>query len=370
MNGPKKVVEELLSSIDVVVGGDNPWDIRVHDDRMYSRILAEKNLGLGESYMDGWWDCDRLDDFIARLLVGGLQEKVKGGLKLLFPVVQAKLFNRQSKARSKEVAERHYDLGNDLFTSFLDEYRQYSCAYFNGADDINEAQQNKLELICRKLNLSEGDRVLDIGSGWGGLAKYAAEKYGCRVTGINISDEQIAYAEHFCEGLPVEILKCDYREVTGCYDKIVSVGMFEHVGYKNYRAFMETAHRCLNTDGILLLHTIGGNESSFQIDPWMSKHIFPNGVLPSVSQIATSIEGLFVMEDFHNLAPHYDKTLMAWHRAFLHAWPRLSSAYDERFRRMWEYYLLSAAGAFRARYNQLWQIVFTKYGTPQPACRF
>ena len=234
---------------------------------------------------------------------------------------------------------------------------------------MNTAQLNKLGLICRKLELKPDDRLLDIGFGWGGLAKYAAERCGCKVTGVNISGEQIRYAKEFCNGLPIEILGCDYRDINGTFDKIVSVGMFEHVGVKNYREFMEVSHRCLKNDGIFLLHTIGSNESKIKADPWITKYIFPNGVLPSIAQISRAAEGLFVIEDLHNLGPHYDKTLMAWHNNFQNAWPRMKDRFDDAFKRMWEYDLLSCAGAFRARDIQLWQIVFTKYGRTQPVFR-
>ncbi|MBI4961948.1 MAG: cyclopropane fatty acyl phospholipid synthase [Desulfomonile tiedjei] len=370
MSGPKKVVQELLGLCGVTVNGAAFCDIKVNDDRMYSRMLRYKNLGLGESYMDGWWDCQRLDEFIFRILSARLDQKVRGSLKFLLPVAKALLFNRQSKIRSREVAERHYDLGNELFFSFLDPYNQYSCAYFNGTDNLDQAQLNKMDLICRKLGLSSGDRVLDIGFGWGGLAKYAARNYGCSVKGVNISQEQIAFAREFCKGLPIEVVHCDYRDVQGEFDKVVSVGMFEHVGRKNYGKFMQTAGQCLKEGGVFLLHTIGSNESQVKSDPWISKYIFPNGELPSIEQISKAAEGLFVVEDLHNLGPHYDKTLLAWNERFQQAWPRLESKYDQRFKRMWEYYLLSCAGAFRARDIQVWQIVMTKTCTPQPACRF
>jgi len=211
---------------------------------------------------------------------------------------------------------------------------------------------------------------MDIGFGWGGLAKYMAENYNCTVTGINISQEQISFAKEYCKDLPIRILHCDYRDMRDSFDKIVSVGMFEHVGRKNYTAFMRVAHRCLRDDGIFLLHTIGNNEGQIDSDPWITKYIFPNGMLPGLAQITKAIEGLFVLEDLHNLGPHYDKTLMAWNRNFQEAWSTLKGSYDERFKRMWEYYLLSCAGAFRARSIQLWQLVLTKYGTPQPSCRY
>ena len=368
MERERHFVEDILSQAGITINCTRPEDIRVKDDRFYRRVLSDGNLGLGESYMDGWWECDRLDEFFHCILKARLDEKVKVKFTDL-PSLLLFFVNKQSRSRSRIVADRHYNLGNDLFQSFLDPYNQYSCAYFDGVDDLNSAQVKKLDLICRKMALKQGDRVLDIGCGWGGFARYAAENYGCRVTAVNIAREQIAYAKEFCRSLPVEIVECDYRDIRGTFDKIVSIGMFEHVGRKNYREFMNVVYRCLDDEGIFLLQTIGDNESLDRVDDWIDRYIFPNGQLPSIAWIGRAVEGLFVMEDWHNLGPHYDKTLMAWNENFQKAWPDLRSRYDERFKRMWEYYLLSCAGAFRARRIQLWQIVFTKQGTPQPNCR-
>jgi cyclopropane-fatty-acyl-phospholipid synthase len=370
VTSPEKIIKTLLSKAGVAVGGSNPWDITVHDDRFYARVLRHQNLGLGEAYMDGWWDCPRLDELICRVLKSRLDATVKGELTRWARLLCGLFFNLQSKGRAPIIAERHYDLDNELFLSFLDPYNQYSCALFDGTADLDQAQQKKLDLICRKTAIGRADHVLDIGCGWGGFARYAAEKHGCTVTAVNISKEQLRYAADFCRNLPVHFLECDYRDIHGRFDRIVSVGMFEHVGWKNYRSFMQVAHRCLKDDGIFLLHTIGGNESTRYCDPWITKYIFPNGMLPSIAQISRSVEGLFAVEDWHNLGPHYDKTLMAWNENFQKAWPRLKARYDLWFKRMWEYYLLSCAGAFRARSNQVWQIVLTKYGTGQPVCRY
>jgi len=369
MVGSRHFIEEMLVPIGVTVNGDNPWDIQVRDERIFSQFVRKKNLGLGESYMEGLWDCQQVDEFICRILKAGLDAKIRGGLKLLIPGICASFFNLQSKINSRIVAERHYNLDNDLFLSFLDPCNQYSCAYFDGTEDLAEAQVKKMELICGKIGLRKDDHVLDIGCGWGGLARYMAERHGCSVTAINISEEQMRYAREHCRDLPVALLQCDYRALQGTFDKIVSVGMFEHVGRKNYRNFMEVAHRCLKSDGIFLLQTIGNNVSRNHCDPWINKYIFPNGMLPSIAQIGKAIEGLFVMEDLHGLGGHYEKTLMAWHQNFQKAWSRLKTRYDEKFRRMWEYYLLSCAGSFRARSIQLWQIVLTHPGTPRPFCR-
>lgn len=364
-------IRKLMEEADILVNGSRPWDIQVQDDRWYARVWRDKELGLGESYMDGWWHCKQLDEMICKLLRSGVDRKVRGSLRYLLRLLPSAVFNLQSRLRSRIVAKRHYDLGNDLFFSFLDTHSQYSCGYFEECSDLEEAQRNKLDLIASKLELSEGENLLDIGCGWGGLAEYAADNYGCNVMAVNISREQLRQAKKRCKGKSVACVNKDYRSIKGEFDKIVSVGMFEHVGVRNYRTFMRTVHRCLKDSGVFLLHTIGGNESRKGCNTWINKYIFPNGMLPSVTQIAEATEGLFVMEDWHNLGPHYDKTLMAWNERFQRAWPKLARVYGERFKRMWEYYLLSCAGAFRARDIQLWQIVMTKCGTAreQPSCR-
>lgn len=365
-----KRIQKILENASIAVNGKNPWDIRVNDERFYSRVWHENSLGLGESYMDGWWDCEQLDEFINRLLRYSIQSKVKGNLRYLFRFVPGILFNLQSKKRAAMIAERHYDLDNDLFFSFLDSYKQYSCGYFEETNDLDRAQQNKLALIDGKLNLTSHDHVLDIGCGWGGFARYAAERYGCQITAVNISQEQLRYAREYCKGLNVNFQNCDYRSITGLFDKILSVGMFEHVGWKNYRSFMKIVYKSLKDDGIFLLHTIGSNTSGRgRGDPWIEKYIFPNSSLPSMAQIAKAAEGFFIIEDVQNLAPHYEKTLLAWNDRFQKNWNRLKVKYEPNFKRMWEYYLLSCAGAFRARTIQIWQIVMTKHGsgTLQPS---
>lgn len=361
-SGSAQKVAELLAYAGITVNGGQPWDLRVHDQRFFQRVLATGNLGAGEAYMDGWWEVDALDEFFARVERAGLHEKV-GALWAYLLALKGRVLNRQTKARGKRVAEHHYNLGNDLYQAMLGRYMQYSCAYWRGAKTVDQAQENKLHLICRKLGLTPGMRLLDIGGGFGSLARFAAKEYGCEVVSYNISREQVAYARDLCQGLPVRIEQKDYRAAADepqKFDRIVSVGFFEHVGHKNYRAFLELMRGCLKDSGLFLLHTIGGNQSRTSTDAWIDKYIFPDGVLPSMAQITTAMEGRWVVEDWHNLGPDYDRTLMAWWRNFEDAWPRLRSAYDERFYRMWKYYLLSSAGAFRARTLQLWQIVLSK----------
>ncbi|MGA2490324.1 MAG: cyclopropane fatty acyl phospholipid synthase [Anaerolineales bacterium] len=370
MSTSETTIRELLDLTEISINGSQPWDLQVHDNRLYDRVLRDSSLGLGEAYMEGWWDCESIDGFIYRVLKAHLDEKVKNNLRLAFQVVRASLFNRQSSRRAFEVGEKHYDLGNDLYLAMLDKRLTYTCAYWKNARTLDEAQEAKLELVCRKIGIQPGMRILELGCGWGSFAKYAAEKYGASVLGVTVSKEQVALGMEFCKGLPVELRLQDYREVTGTYDAVISIGVMEHVGYKNYAEYMRVVDRCLKKDGIAFVHTIGGNKSFTTGEPWTDKYIFPNGLLPSIAQLGKAMEDQFVMEDWHNFGPYYDQTLMAWHANFEKAWPELKKNYDDRFYRMWRFYLLSSAGGFRARNQQLWQIVFTRAGTPQPDCRF
>ena len=359
----KETVSALLESVDIQVNGTRPFDIQVHNKLFYTRVLSGKSLGLGESYMDGWWDCEALDQFCYQMLRGRIDKQIKvKNPAFLLHVLRAYFLNAQSKKRAYIVGKQHYDTGNDLFSLMLDQRMIYSCGYWKGADNLDQAQVNKLDLVCRKLHLKPGMKVLEIGSGWGGFAKYAAENYGVSVHGVTVSKEQKEYAQESCKGLDTLFELKDYRDLYGNYDAIASIGMFEHVGYKNYRKYMEVARRCLNDDGLFLLHTIGRNTPSRSTDPWTNKYIFPNGMIPSPAQISKSAQGLFVIEDWHNFGEDYDPTLMAWNENFQKSYDSLKDKYDERFKRMWEYYLLMCAGTFRSRRNQLWQLVLSKKG--------
>lgn len=358
--GARAVLQEIFIQADIRFDGNRPWDIQVHNDRLYRRVLAEGTLGFGEAYMDGWWDCEAIDEMCFRAISSKIDERFASSFRVIAAAAISAVANLQTKHRSRLVGQRHYDLGNDIFEAMLDPFMQYSCGYFQHTDNLAEAQIAKLDLICRKLGLRPGMRVLDVGCGWGGLARYMAQKHGCGVVGITISREQQALARESCRGLPVDIRLQDYRDVSGSFDRVVSVGMLEHVGCKNYRNYMEAVFRCLKDKGLFLCQTIGRNQSSFHVDPWIMKYIFPNSMLPSASQVARAAEGLFVPEDVHNFGASYDRTLLAWENRFRSSWPRFESRYGERFHRMWRFYLLSCAGAFRARSIQLFQFVFSK----------
>ncbi len=361
-SNPQALVKNLLLQADITIDGNRQSDILVHNNQLYARLLGQGSLGLGESYMDGWWDCDALDQFFFKVFRSDIQHKVPKNFNSIFAYIKSKFMNLQSKDRAFQVGQQHYDLGDDLFKAMLDQRMIYSCAYWKDAKDLEHAQEHKLALICKKLQLKPGMKLLDIGCGWGGLALYAAQNYGVNVVGVTISQEQAKYAQEIAKNYPVEIRLQDYRDLHEQFDCIVSVGMFEHVGYKNYQTFIDICHRLLKDDGLLLLHTIGSNQSWTTGDEWINKYIFTNGMLPSIAQIAKTIEGKFVMEDWHNFGADYDKTLMAWYENFKKNWPQLQSQYGDRFKRMWDYYLLSCAGLFRARGIQLWQIVLSKKG--------
>ena len=366
----KKLAEELLTLAGVNINGLNPWNIQVHDERFYKCVITQAELGLGESYMDSWWDVEKLDALIFRIVHADLQNKVKRNLKVGLELAGFYLINMQARRRAFIIGKRHYDLGNDLFQNMLDKRMNYSCAYWKNVSTLNEAQENKLDLICKKLYLKSGMKVLDIGCGWGAFGKYAAEKHGVEVVGTTVSKEQFDLGRKLCKDLPVEFRLQDYRDLNVSkvsikekFDRIVSVGMIEHVGYKNYKEYLQIAEGSLKDDGLFLLHTIGEVRSTLSTDAWTHKYIFPNGMLPSIAQLGKAIEGLFVMEDWHNIGADYDKTLIAWYDNFKSSWNNIKDKYSKRFFRMWEYFLLSSAGAFRARNkNQLWQIVLSKNG--------
>lgn len=362
-NTAKNFVLSQLTKAGLTVNGPNPWDPQVHNEGLWARLLRDGTLGLGEAYMDGWWDAEALDDMLFRAANSSIQDAFPKDLAVMWSVVRGRLLNLQ-RLHVTEVGEKHYDIGNELYAAMLDKRMIYSCGYWKDAGDLDAAQEAKLDLICRKIGLEPGMRILDIGSGWGGFLQFAAERYGVSGVGVTVSKEQAALANQRTAGLPVETLLLDYQALDGKFDRIISIGMFEHVGYKNYHAYFEKARSLLAPGGMMLLHTIGGNQSTSHGDPWTEKYIFPNGMLPSITQMGKAFEGLFVMEDWHNFGADYDLTLMAWRSRFEAAWPEFAQHYDQRFYRMWRYYLSISAALFRARKINLWQLVLSPEGVP------
>lgn len=367
MNHYKQIVQTLAAQAGITLNGPEPHDIQVHNENAYERIISQGSLGLGESYMDGWWSCEKLDEFFYRLLRADIWEKLHLTWRQILDIGRAKLLNMQSLKRAEQVAKVHYNLSTEFFVALLDPRMVYSCGYWKNVNTLEEAQEAKLDLICRKLNLSSEDRVLDIGCGWGSFVKFAYERYGCKSVGVTISGPQAEYAKTSCAGMPIEIIKCDYRdlrsETHGRFTKVVSVGMFEHVGPRNYGTFMKVVDRLLTDDGQFLLHTIGDNYSRVRCDDWLDKYIFPNGVAPSVQQLGKAIEGTFVMEDWHNFGPDYYMTLLCWNENLKNNFNSITVDTlmpRDKFFRMWEYFFSSFASAFKARHLQLWQIVLSR----------
>ncbi len=364
---PPGWIKNVLDQADIRVQGDRPWDIQVRDPRLYGRLLRHGSVGLAEAYIDGWWNCYRIDELITRLMRTGVQTRMPALVRFkdACRALAYRLINFQSDRRAFTVGKVHYDIGNDLFRRMLDDSMMYSCGYWAKANSLAEAQQAKIDLICRKLDLKPGQTVLDIGCGWGGLAEHLARHYQVKVVGVTVSQEQQAFAQQKLSDLPVDIRLADYRSLTGRFDRIVSVGMFEHVGAKNHRTYFETVHRLLAEDGLFLLHTIGEEADSSAPEPFINKYIFPNGKVPSRREINNAGLGLFRLEDWHNFGPDYDRTLMAWAQRVDAAWPELSDRYDERFQRLWMFYLYSCAAFFRSRQGQLWQQVYSPLTSDQ-----
>ncbi|MFS1523813.1 cyclopropane fatty acyl phospholipid synthase [Microbulbifer sp. 2304DJ12-6] len=353
----RHLADDLLAEADIRINGDRPWDLQLHRKEALDEIIAHHSMGLGETYMRGDWDVQALDQFFYRLLAADLGRHIKNW-RNAWRVFRSYVLNLQSRRRAFNIGQHHYDLGNEFYTTMLDNRLAYSCGYWPGVESLDDAQTAKLDLICRKLDLQPGMKLLDIGCGWGSLIGYAAQKYQVECVGITVSSEQSAYVKERYPDLPITVHLQDYRDLNESFDRIASVGMFEHVGRKNHRTFMEVVKRCLKKDGLMLLHTIGKIQPTPN-NPWIDKYIFPDGEIPAAGQITLAAQGLLVCEDLHNFGPDYDKTLMAWHRNFERHWPHFADRYGRRFYRMWRYYLLSCAGAFRAGKIQLWQWIFS-----------
>jgi len=363
----RRALQALLSPAGIEINGSRPFDVRVLHDAFYDSVLRFRAVDILDAFVDGLWDTDRLDIVVDRVFRHGLDVSEGSKVSLFLSALRAQLTNLQTSWRSRHSIGRHYDLGNDLFQTMLDPRMVYSCAYWKDTDCLAEAQEAKLEMVCRKLGLERGQRVLDIGCGWGSFCKFAAERHQVSSIGISNSKSQLELAQRMCAGLPIELKLLDYRALGGePFDSVVSIGMFEHVGYKNYRTFMRIVRSCLRPNGLFLLHTIGNSRSVLNGHLWMGKHIFPDAMLPSLTQIARAAEGLFVIEDVQNIGSHYDRTLMAWYRNFDRGWDSLRQTYGDRFHRLWKCYLMTSAGLFRARQTQVYQLVLSPSGVPHP----
>jgi len=385
---------ELLALADIQMSEEEPsrpWDMQIHNPDFYDRAIRGGTLAVGRSYMEGWWDSEDLTEFFTKVLNARLEDR---GIKALLNAFMAGGLNEEGKATARmmynawrhnpqddhgslEVGTTHYDAGNDLFQKMLGESITYTCGYWQKSEQglwekaktLEEAQYHKLDMICKKLDLQKGDKVLDIGCGFGSFAKFAAENYGVKVVGITISKEQLAFAREYCEGLDVEFVFHDYLNPNkppelAEFDKVVSIGMFEHVGSKNYGNYFQFVDEHLKQGGISLLHTIGSDKESNLVEPWIATYIFPNSNLPTERQIRKARPGHFVEQDFHDFGQgNYDPTLKEWHKNLMAAWDGLSAGnekYNEEFRRMFEYYLNGSEALFKSGKGHLYQFVFSK----------
>lgn len=376
----KALVTAKLAQAGITINGTNPWDLIVKDDRFYARTAIGGSLGLGDSYAEGLITCEDIGALQQRWIAADThppgprwpRNPAEAWIRL-----KMLMSNQQNIERSRDVGKFHYDIGNDLYRRMLGPTMAYSCGYWAGikyATDalaLDQAQRNKYQIICEKLNLRWGMRVLEIGCGSGGFAAYAAREYGVDIVGVSISKEQIAYAQQaypdLCASGQINLQLMDYRGMYDTFgqqfDAAVSIGMFEHVGPANYAVYMKAVRDCLKPHAPFLLHTIVGNGNP---DPFMWYRIFRGGVLPLEAQMAKAAKPYFAIEHVENFGYDYYLTLKAWWNNFVAAWPELEHTYDRRFYRMWEFYLKACAALFEARriHLQHWLLVpgGTKHG--------
>lgn len=378
MSESESIVKSLLAKAEITINGTKPWDIQIHDVRCYDRFLKDRSLGFGEAYMDGWWDAYTLDETVAKIVQAKIEDQLQFNKNLALYLLKRKMFSPSAQKHSHMDVSRHYDFGHELFEAMLDPDLNYSCGYWKNLGNpqtawkiprnLRKAQQAKLAHVCRKLLLKKGLRILDIGCGWGNVLAYATTHFGVRATGVTLSKRQASYIKNHMKGHAIKILSEDFREIEHVlYDRIVSIEMIEHLTYRYYALYFKKVASLLKSDGVFLLQTIGANKTKYANDPWVEKYIFPNTHIPSLAQIAKEVENLFVVEEVENFGAYYYPTLMSWFRNFHKNWKRLAimnnEKYNDRFYRMWKFYLLASAGCFKAGKLQLWQIVFSKRNT-------
>lgn len=376
MSESESIVRNLFTQAGITINGTMPWDIQIHDKRCYDRFLKERSFGFGEAYIDGWWDTYALDETIAKIVQAKLEDELLINKTLALSLLKKRLLHAAENSNRSPLTYRHYDLGNELFEAMLDPDLNYSCGYWKNLGNpetswriprnLIKAQQAKLQLICKKLLLKRGVRILDIGCSWGSFATYASSEYGAQVISITPSRQQAIIAKKRSKGLPVKIFIQDFKDLQEQkqYDRIVSIDMLEHVSPQNYILYFNKMAFALKKDGFFLLQTIGSHRTSATNNPWIEKYIFPNSHIPSLTQITKAVENRFVIEEVENFGPYYYPTLMSWFRNFNKNWKKLavlnSEKYNDRFYRMWKFYLLSSAGFFKAGELQFWQIVLSK----------
>ena len=354
-------VQDFLQQADIRVDGSRPWDIKICHPDFFKCIMQQGLLGLGESYMDGWWECERVDILIYKFLTGRLDEYLPIHLHNILNLFSAKLLSLKPDHVSLTSGNKEHEIGYDIFAVMLDNYMQYSCGLWREGTSLDEAQTAKLQMICEKLQLSPGMRILDLGCGWGGTAEYMARHYGVYVEGITDSTEQQKVAQARCRDLDVTIMLGDFHDcIDDQFDRIISLGTLQNIELRNYQAFFKRIANSLNPDGRCLLQSIGKDQFVNHVGLWINKYIFPRGCLPSEEQIVRSTQPYLHIEDWINLGGDYDKTFMSWEKRINDAWPELKDNYSPRFKRMLDYYLCSCAGFLRAKKLNMWQMVFSR----------
>lgn len=359
-------LRSIAVAADIRFDGQRPWDLQVHDSQFFGELVRRGSLALGEGYVAGQWDCDQLDELINRLLRVRANQplSLRGAISAAVERLRDQLINPQSLARAFRVGRQHYDIDHRVYAATLDRRLVYSCGHWQEASSLEEAQLQKLERICRKLQMQPGQRLLDVGCGWGSLAAHAAEHHGVRVTAITVSAAQYLWVREHYGHLPIQVELCDYRSLPGLlrgrFERIASVGMFEHVGQRNHPCFFRCMQQLMEADGLLLLHTIGHAGPRGGTDPWIDAYVFPGGRLPSATEVCRASAPHLRLEDWENFGGDYVRTLLAWWQNFQARWPELQGHLGEKFYRFWRYYLLSCAGYFRSGQGQVWQLVMSR----------
>ena len=364
----KKLIHSLLDKADITINGNDPWDMQIHDQTIYKDIVLKGSLGLGDGYIKQKWDVDKIDVFFEKILKARVSflPSLTGALY----EVQDSLSNAQVGKKAFEVGTYHYDLGNELYELMLGESMAYSSARFlDKKNSLTQAQYNKFDQLCKKLELKPGMKILEIGSGWGTFAKFAMSQYGVSVVGLTVSKEQKAYAEKACKGLPAQFILMDYQHIpnkyNGIFDRVVSIEMIEAVGSKNLKTYFSTIAKTLKPDGKFGMQVILG---SGEDDIFISKRIFPNGHVPSAKEIINNSFAFLHVQHWDSFGKDYEKTLLHWEKNFKNNWNDIKrikdtsgdKIYDKDFYRMWRYYLLLCAAGFRVGYIDVAQIVMTK----------
>jgi cyclopropane-fatty-acyl-phospholipid synthase len=363
----KETVETFLNECEIQIDGANQGDIIVKDDRFYSMCINYGELGFGESYMYGYWDSKNLYE----TLYNGIKNCHKVSYMNLNSIAFNRYFNNmfynnQTIDKASADVQAHYNKGNDLYERMLDKTNmQYTCGFFQDTNDLETAQIQKLNIIAQKLNLKPGEKLLDIGCGWGNLINFMTTNYGVKGIGITISSEQLKFCkEKYKDNKNAEFLLIDYRNIPDDmkFDKIVSVGMFEHVGKKNFEEYFDIVYKHLNDDGLALIHTMGQQSKMINAtahSEWIDKYIFPGGEIPDWEDLSKIISKRFFIHDWHNFGKYYARTFEAWYNNINKRWNEIPN-YNEEFRRMWNFYLVSFIVNFDLCRLLLFQILISK----------